>query len=36
VGSGDMLTFYSKVREMAEIFSLAYGDDYHEKLMAVL
>lgn len=36
VGSADMLSFYDKVREMAETFSLAYGDDYHEKLMAVL
>ena len=36
VGSADMIGFYDKIREMAEIFSLAYGDDYHEKLMAVL
>jgi hypothetical protein len=36
MGSAEMISFYDKVREMAESFSLAYGDDYHEKLMAVL
>jgi hypothetical protein len=36
LGSGDMVAFYDKVREMAEILSLAYGEEYHEKLTAIL
>jgi hypothetical protein len=36
LGSADMISFYDKIRAMAEIFSLAYGNDYHEKIVAVL
>ena len=35
-GSAEMIAFYDKVREAAELFSLAYGEDYHQKLMQVL
>ncbi|HEY2235894.1 MAG TPA: hypothetical protein VGK01_20650 [Candidatus Angelobacter sp.] len=35
-GSSDMISFYENVKAMAEIFSLAYGDDYHQKLMQSL
>ena len=35
-GSAEMIAFYDKVRESAELFSLAYGEDYHQKLMQVL
>ena len=35
-GSAEMIDFYDKVRESAELFSLAYGEDYHQKLMQVL
>lgn len=36
LGSGDMISFYDKIRETAELFSLAYGEDYHQKLMQTL
>jgi hypothetical protein len=36
LGSGDMVAFYDKARAMAEIFSLAYGEEYHRKLAAIL
>jgi hypothetical protein len=36
VGSADMIGFYDKIRAMAEVFSLAYGEEYRDKLMAVL
>jgi hypothetical protein len=36
LGSADMISFYDKIREMAQISSLAYGNDYHEKLVAAL
>lgn len=36
LGSADMIKFYDQVREAAELFSLAYGEDYHQKLMQVL
>jgi hypothetical protein len=35
-GSSDMISFYETVKAMAEVFSLAYGDDYHQKLMQAL
>jgi hypothetical protein len=35
-GSSDMISFYEIVKAMAEVFSLAYGDDYHQKLMQAL
>lgn len=35
-GSADMIGFYEKVRQQAELFSLAYGDDYHDRLMESL
>lgn len=35
-GSSDMISFYETVKTMAEVFSLAYGDDYHQKLMQAL
>lgn len=35
-GSSDMISFYETMKVMAEIFSLAYGDDYHQKLMRAL
>ena len=31
-----MIAFYDKIRETAEFFSLASGEDYHQKLMEVL
>lgn len=36
LGSTDMIAFYDKIRETAELFSVAYGEDYHQKLMQVL
>ena len=36
LGSSEMISFYDKIRATAETFSLAYGDDYHHKLMQVL
>lgn len=36
LGSADMVAFYDKIRETAELFSVAYGEDYHQKLMQVL
>jgi len=35
-GSADMIAFYENMKTMAEIFSLAYGDDYRQKLMQAL
>jgi hypothetical protein len=35
-GSSDMISFYENVKTLAEVFSLAYGDDYHQKLMQAL
>lgn len=36
LGSADMIAFYDKIRETAELFSVAYGEEYHQKLMQVL
>jgi hypothetical protein len=36
VGSSDMISFYETAKTLAEIFSLAYGDNYHQKLIAAL
>ena len=36
LGSADMIAFYETVRAQAEVFSLAYGDEYHQKLMQAL
>jgi hypothetical protein len=35
-GSSDMISFYETVKALAEAFSLAYGDDYHQKLTEAL
>jgi hypothetical protein len=35
-GSSEMIAFYETVTALAEVFSLAYGDDYHHKLMEAL
>ena len=35
-GSSDMISFYETVKAMAEVFSLAYGAEYHQKLMQSL
>jgi hypothetical protein len=35
-GSSDMIGFYEGVKTLAETFSLAYGDDYHQELMQAL
>jgi hypothetical protein len=35
-GSWEMISFYETVRTHAEVFSMAYGEEYHEKLMQVL
>lgn len=35
-GSFDLVGFYEKVKALAEMFSLAYGEDYHQKLMSAL
>lgn len=36
VGSPEMISFYDNVRQTAEAFSHAYGEDYHQQLMQVL
>ncbi len=36
LGSADMISFYEKAKQQAELFSLAYGDEYHEKLVQAL
>ena len=36
VGSSEMISFYQNVIALAEVFSLAYGEDYHQKLMEAL
>jgi hypothetical protein len=36
LGSADMISFYETACSLAEIFSLAYGDEYHEKLTQAL
>lgn len=36
LGSWEMISFYEKVRRLAEVFSVGYGDEYHEKLMQAL
>ena len=35
-GSADMISFYENVKQLAELFSLAYGEEYHDKLMQAL
>jgi hypothetical protein len=35
-GSADMISFYENVKHLAELFSLAYGEEYHDKLMRAL
>ena len=35
-GSADMISFYERVKQLAELFSLAYGEEYHDKLMQAL
>ena len=35
-GSPEMIAFYETAKALAEIFSLAYGEDYHQKLMQAL
>jgi hypothetical protein len=36
LGSADMISFYETACALAEVFSLAYGDEYHQKLMQAL
>jgi hypothetical protein len=36
LGSWEMISFYETVTTLAEVFSLAYGEEYHEKLMQAL
>jgi len=36
LGSADMISFYETARSLAEVFSLAYGDEYHQKLVQAL
>lgn len=36
LGSWEMITFYERMKALAEVFSLAYGEEYHEKLMQAL
>jgi hypothetical protein len=36
LGSWEMISLYERVKVLAEIFSLAYGEEYHEKLMQAL
>jgi hypothetical protein len=36
LGSADMISFYEKARELAELFSCVYGNDYHQKLVKAL
>jgi hypothetical protein len=33
LGSLEMISFYEKVKTIAETFSLGYGEEYHDKLM---
>jgi len=35
-GSADMISFYQKARELAELFSCIYGKDFHENLVQAL
>jgi hypothetical protein len=35
-GSWEMISFYETVTALAEVFSLAYGEEYHQKLMQAL
>lgn len=36
LGSWEMISFYETVTTLAEVFSLAYGEEYHAKLMQAL
>lgn len=35
-GSSDMVSFYETAQVLAESFSLAYGQDFHERFLAAL
>jgi hypothetical protein len=35
-GSWDMITLYERIQRLAELFSLCFGDEYHEKLMGAM
>jgi hypothetical protein len=36
VGSADMISFYEKMKQQAELFSMAYGEEYHDKLVEAM
>jgi hypothetical protein len=36
VGSGDMISYYEKMKALAELFSLAFGEEFHQKLARTL
>jgi hypothetical protein len=36
LGSADMISYYEKMRSLAELFSLAYGQEFHQKLARTL
>lgn len=36
LGSWEMISVYERVKKLAEVFSLAYGEEYHDKLMQAL
>jgi hypothetical protein len=36
LGSADMISFYESARALAEAFSEAYGEDYHQRLVEAL
>jgi hypothetical protein len=35
-GSWDMITLYERVQRLAELFSICFGDEYHDKLMGAM
>jgi hypothetical protein len=35
-GSWDMISLYERIQQSAELFSLCFGDEYHDKLMDAL
>jgi hypothetical protein len=35
-GSWEMISLYERIQQLAELFSLCFGDEYHDKLMGAL
>ena len=35
-GSWDMITLYERIQRLAELFSICFGDEYHDKLMEAM